>query len=414
MRRIALSLKLVIFLVLVSSYAIGADPAIDDWGSPPGSPPPYQTNDIYVDNDGDGVVDEPGEPSKGIKNRLHVVVRNLGTAAAEDVTVWIGYAPYGMGYPHTHFKEIATVSGVSLAASGSSGDEQNIDREWDLSDLTEDNGGLWPYPVDQFDHFCVRVVLTYASDTDGTNNDAQNNFSNVELALGESKSFAFMAVNPGDEKADASLIFSEISKEWKIKVDGVKNPDRFVLKAKEQKLLKLIVMPVAGEDLQVRKQPVDVSLKLNGEIVGGLSFVVTVKQDGSPGLETSGGTMSAYLIGTYDLRDANTILQIVNPTADHLLVLVVFFDDNEKRLREVKNELTPNDMVEIDVRKAEPGAKLGVVKIVSFDPRTKKPKAGLVGYRRHVSEKGISESLLHPIPAEVLVDDLPIIMGKQH
>jgi len=156
-------------------------------------------------------------------------------------------------------------------------------------------------------------------------------------------------------------------------------------------------------------------LSLNGRVVGGFSFVATVKKEEWSCPRPSGGTMSAYLIGTYDLRDANTILHIVNPTAHHLVVLVVFFDDDEKRLRELEFKLTPNDMEEIDVRRLGVDAKLGVVKIVSFDPRTREPKLGLVGYRRYVSARsGISESLLHPIGAEALKDDLPIIIGKQH
>ncbi len=415
MKRNASASILVTLLVIGGGTAMGADPAIDNWGSPPGSPPPWQTADIWVDNDGDWVPDEPGEPSKGIKNRLFAMVRNLDPDAVDNVSVWFGYAPYGFGYPHTHFKEITTVTGVSLSASGSTGDEKSIEVEWDLTDLTENNGGLWPYPVDQFDHFCVRVVVSHNNDSNGANNDAQNNFTNVELSAGESGGFSFMAVNPGERDARASMIFSKIPREWQIEVGGIKTPSDFVLKGGEQKLLKMLVTPTTAAALRHPTQPVDVALSLDGKIVGGFSFVATAKKEERPCPGHSGGTIGAYLIGTYDLRDANTILHIVNPTAHRLLVLVVFFDDDEERLRELWFELTPNDMEEIDVRRADIKAKLGVVKIVSFDPKTKEPKIGLVGYRRYTNgSSGVSESILHAISAEVLKDDLPIITGKGH
>lgn len=45
----------IFFLSCLFSFSLcyaGADPSIRDWGSPPGSPPLWQTSDIWVDNNG--------------------------------------------------------------------------------------------------------------------------------------------------------------------------------------------------------------------------------------------------------------------------------------------------------------------------------------------------------------------------
>lgn len=125
-----------------------------------------------------------------------------------------------------------------------------------------------------------------------------------------------------------------------------------------------------------------------------------------------GGMFSAYLVGTFDLRETNTVIQLVNPTSKYLDVRIVFFDDKESKLKCVKDSLSPNDYLEVDVRKLGLNAKLGVVKIVSM--MKTQPYPGLVGFQRKVSGKGmtmVSESNLAAVPMKVLLEgELEIIM----
>ncbi len=121
-----------------------------------------------------------------------------------------------------------------------------------------------------------------------------------------------------------------------------------------------------------------------------------------------GGSFSSYLVGTYDLRDTHTVFQIVNPTAGRLDVYIVFFDDAEKPLKCIKEKLTRNDFLEVDVKKVEPGAKFGVAKIVSL--RDKKPYFGIVGFQRNYFEKTFSETNLASVPGRILDEELKILM----
>ena len=182
-------------------------------------------------------------------------------------------------------------------------------------------------------------------------------------------------------------------------------------------MITLMIAPPEETNFEEMKQNVDISLRLKNKIVGGISFIATAKRNNEPqphfSFPPSGGILSPYLIGTYDLRRGNTFLHIVNPTAKHLRLYIAFFDDDEKLVKKIwEKNLTPNDIVEIDVRRASPGAKFGVVKIVSFNTKEKVPEVGIVGYQRHIFDKGgTSESNLSPIPAEILRDDLRFIFG---
>ena len=122
-----------------------------------------------------------------------------------------------------------------------------------------------------------------------------------------------------------------------------------------------------------------------------------------------GGSASCYLTGTYELRGgARTWLQIVNPTAHPMWVTALFFDDNEKPLVCVQQEMSPNDLWEIPVhenkRLSKPG--FGVVKVVSDRDG---PVVGVIGNQRIAFGKlhgpGISETGLHPIQPAIFKAD---------
>lgn len=128
-----------------------------------------------------------------------------------------------------------------------------------------------------------------------------------------------------------------------------------------------------------------------------------------------GGAFSPYLVGTYDQRAARTVLQIINPTAKDFEVYIAFFDDNEKPLKCVKEKLSHNDLLEIDVKKLELRANFGVVKIVSHIGG--KPVPGVVGFQRNYFTQvggrapfGVTESNLAAVPARILDGELKIIM----
>ncbi len=403
-----------LYLFSVSLGYAAPDPSIKDWGSPPGSPPPWQTTDIWVDNNGNGIPNEVGEPSKGIKNRLFAKVRNLGTTAANNVTVRFAYAPYGAwGWAsYSDFKEITSVTGVNLTQAGTSDAEKTIEVEWDLRDLSENNGGIWGgYTVGDFDHFCVWVKIEYAGDSDIGNNDARNNFTNVQTVFGQPYSLKFIVANPKKEKMNAELIMKGVPEDWKPSIKGVENYRKFVLKPKEYRLITLtFTPPLKGASERIR-QNVDISLKLNNKIIGGISFVATVEKEKPMAFTPSGGVLSPYLIGTFDMRDeAKTVLHIINPTAKNLRVMIAFFDDNEKPLKCIHDKLSPNDLLEMDVRKYELSSKFGVVKVVSLNEKEDTPETGLVGYQRHFFKgMGVTEAILQPIPTEILKDDLKYI-----
>ncbi|MFZ3138231.1 MAG: hypothetical protein WA126_12675 [Thermodesulfovibrionales bacterium] len=407
-------LSFVLSCFLASSGLTATDPSINDWGSPPGSPPPWQTTDIWTDNDGDGILNEAGEPSKGIKNRLFAKIRNLGSTSVSNITVRFAYAPYGAwgwaSYPD--FKEISAVTGINLTQAGTADAEKTIEVEWDLRDLSESNAGKWGgYTVGDFDHFCVWVKIEHSGDSNTSNNDARNNFTNVQTVFGQPYSLKFIVANPKKEKMNAELIIKGLPEDWKPSVKGVENHGNFVLKPREFRLLTLtFTPPLKGASERIKKN-VDISLKLNKDVAGGISFVATVEKERPIIFTPSGGILSPYIIGTFDSREgAKTILQIINPTAKYLRIMAAFFDDNEKPLKCIKDKLSPNDLLEIDVRKIELPAKFGVVKVVSLNEKEDIPETGLVGNQRiFFKEMGATETALHQIPAEILTDDLKYI-----
>ncbi|HEX2688522.1 MAG TPA: hypothetical protein VHN14_17955 [Kofleriaceae bacterium] len=157
----------------------------------------------------------------------------------------------------------------------------------------------------------------------------------------------------------------------------------------------------------------DVSLRLGGQVVGGVSFDITASKTLPILFPPSGGVLAPYMVGTWDLRDGRaTTLQLVNPTGQYIYALVVLFDDNEKPLKCVREKLSPNDLLELDVRRLVE-KDVGVAKVVSFNNSDfTTPTAGLIGYQRLLTRVGsLSEAPLHQIPAEILKGDLSLIQA---
>jgi len=128
----------------------------------------------------------------------------------------------------------------------------------------------------------------------------------------------------------------------------------------------------------------------------------------------SGGILSPYLVGSFDLRNGqNTIVQLINPTAHPHTACVALFNNLGKGLPPCQRvKINPNGMVEVNIRALEPRAKFGVVKVVSLMPEEKnEPENGLVGYQRQVMGQTFTECILQPVPVEILKEDLKRIIS---
>ena len=146
---------------------LGPDPMITPWGARTDHPPYWQSPDIYVKDAGGAIA----PPLKGQMNRLIALVTNIGDVDAIGVDVAFSFKPYGMGTSGNAEKTIGT-DNLDVAAGAS----VEVEIPWDLTNLADTNGGQWPLPLGNFDHFCVVVRLAHGPDVDTCNNAAQNNF----------------------------------------------------------------------------------------------------------------------------------------------------------------------------------------------------------------------------------------------
>lgn len=201
-----------------AGQSYGFDAAITPWGDITDEGPRWQSPDIYVLD----YADAPAEPLLNEHNRLFARVQNIGDVSGSDVRVRLSYAPFSTTYRHEHFKEIDTSSPFTLAA----GEVREVEVDWDLTDLDEDNGGLWPAVdgvsgIRAYNHFCVRAEILCTEETNDCNNTAQNNFTNVELGPGDTDEFAFIIACPWNEPAVGRLILEHrLPRSWMVTVDG--------------------------------------------------------------------------------------------------------------------------------------------------------------------------------------------------
>ena len=255
----------------------------------------WRTPDVFVDNNGNRIglidptvpgfkyyqnVDLSGEPTKGLSdNRLFAVIRNLGSPAANNVKVSFSYAPYGFVggtlYQHVHFKPIAEVL-VDLEAAGLPSAEKEVEVPWDLGDLSENNGGLWPAPLSYFNHFCVRVVTEHPSG----NKQTQHNFVNV-VGTSPFAPVSTVIVNNDKKEARFELVAPSLPQRWRLNVRGLGEKNLqvssrggapFTLRPGEERFVTLTL--IAGEEEKVQHS-VEVTLLRERQPVGGISFLAT-------------------------------------------------------------------------------------------------------------------------------------------
>lgn len=263
---------LCLFFIVFAGNAVLGFAGVDCWVTA-WSPPSYDTPDIWVDNNGNGV-QECEEPLLGKSdNLLQARIRNQGSDAAAVGTVFVSFyfAPYGMGYGPadlTHFKLIDT---VTVSAPIPAGGSRISGVDWDLSDLSYDHGGVWGgHQLGEFDHFCVRVVVECTGDTNPANNSAQKNFASVTCS---DCGFNFLIANPTENQVTARLVTTGLPEGWRQSIVGcgIKDVrDEFTLAPNEIKKARMTF--AHPDDAGEKDRTINIGLTLDGKPAGGLTF----------------------------------------------------------------------------------------------------------------------------------------------
>jgi hypothetical protein len=220
------------------------------------------------------------EPTKGLEdNRLFAAIENLGDLPADGVTIKFSYAPWGVigGVdPQLYFKSIATVSSVSFGAHA----RREVEVPWDLSNLSENNGGLWPASIEFFQHFCVQVSIDYSGDIDTGNNWTQHNYGYV-VSRSPFAPFPVMVTNSENKPKRYELVAENIPQNWKIRFRGLDQQGQgnfsglFTLEPGEGKVLTFTIMKEENDQQNRDKEIRDtiyITLRSEGKPIGGISF----------------------------------------------------------------------------------------------------------------------------------------------
>jgi hypothetical protein len=254
------------------SDPVGPDLAITPWGSVTGQGPAWQSPDIFVVDNANNVVNA----KQGIINGLRARIRNLGNAAAIGPTVRVTYAPYSIGLTAADFKEIAAPAlNFATAGDASGNDVIVVPAQWDLTNPSEDNGGLWPMPISSFQHFCVRVAAEFSADINQSNNVAQTNF--VDVAEDCCRPFRFLIGNAFERDVRARLVIDPLPRGYSVKVEaGRKNRNTLLLRPKEIRVATAQFVRPAGVEKERRTSDVvgSISMRVGNELIGGLSVLL--------------------------------------------------------------------------------------------------------------------------------------------
>ena len=108
-----------------------------------------------------------------------------------------------------------------------------VPAQWDLTNPSENNGGIWPMPISSFQHFCVKVDVELSADVNQSNNAAQTNF--VDLTADCCRPFRFLVGNPFERDITARLVIDPLPKGYSVKLEGGggEQGNPFVLRARE-------------------------------------------------------------------------------------------------------------------------------------------------------------------------------------
>jgi hypothetical protein len=179
--------------------ATGVDLAITPWGAVTGVGATWQSPDIFVVNGSGTEINA----ELGVVNLLRARIRNLGNAAATGAVVKFYFTTwYASSIPTSDFELIGSVT-VNVPAGGA---PQIVPINWNMTNLSDTNGGKWPAPISTFNHFCVRVEIDYPSDINLSNNDAQSNFLDVTVATAPIGPIHFIIKNPLKTAANLQIV----------------------------------------------------------------------------------------------------------------------------------------------------------------------------------------------------------------
>ncbi|MEA2689166.1 MAG: hypothetical protein QOD51_1773 [Candidatus Eremiobacteraeota bacterium] len=245
----------------------GPDLFVTPWGYVSAQGPLWQTPDIFVVDSSNNVT----VAHKNVHNNLRARVTNIGTGAANDASVQFSFAPSGMGLQSTAFENIG--SPVSLSAPAASS-PQVVPTDWFL-DPNDTNGGAWGgHLVSEFDHFCVHVVVSSASDINVSNNAAYDNFVNVSArAL---KPMKFLVGNPFDRDVEATVVTDALPAGYAARISDIPEGGKISLKRGEVRLASIALSRPPDYETQRRERDVvaNASLVIDGRSVGGISYLI--------------------------------------------------------------------------------------------------------------------------------------------
>jgi hypothetical protein len=124
--------------------------------------------DIYVDNDLDGLAD--GTVFFNFDNKLHIRLHNKGNLDADNIGVEFWYQDASGGLSSTAWLPVRNTGGIIQSLSGLSL-VQGSSNAWSV-DWSPVSSGI-------SNHFCIRAIVTVASDPNTDNKRVLSNFGNV-------------------------------------------------------------------------------------------------------------------------------------------------------------------------------------------------------------------------------------------
>jgi hypothetical protein len=399
--------------------------------------PPYQPAPTAATFD--GLTDETPSAAPGAINRVYVRVRNRGPVTADSVVVKLHWTQFGTALPalladywtafpansadttQWHPLNCAgttsptctltnlTYSGSSVAGTGA-----------DAAQIVQFDFPAPPIDPALANHFCLLAMADSPQDpispgskasfvvdgiTPTDNNVTHRNYHDLSTDASDDFVERFFVRNPTDRRLRAVLRLHAPPR-WKVGLDHFGFDQPFELKPHQEVLVTArLALPAPGErgEITIHQERLDKRPLL----MGGLTYRF------APAAGIPAGAVSAYLVGTYDLRNnAQTLLHLVNPTAKHLRVVLAFFGDDERPLKCQRERLSPNDLLELDVRKLKLKTPLGVVKVVALHEREDTPEIGLVGNQRiTLKGTGVTETGLHAVAPQGLVAELKRILS---
>ena len=393
--------------------------------------PPYAT--APTASTFDSFNDETPSAVAGQVNRVYVRARNRGPVTATSVTVKLHWTQFGTALPALPAdfwtawpaNSTNTTQWHPLNCAGTSSSTCTISNLVYSGSSVAGTAGdgaqivQFDFPAPPIDpllanHFCLLAMIDSSQDpisaaskatfvvdaiTPNDNNVTHRNYLNLSSEDSDSFTESFFVRNPY-ETVMRTVLRLQSPENWKVQLDRFGFGQPFELEpGKEVLVTAHFNLPAMGERGEIT---------IGQERFDGKRFVPlgAVNYRLSPKVTATGsiGGASSYLVGTFDQRkEARTRLHIVNPTATGLRVLLAFFDDNEKLLKCVREQLSPNDLLELDIKKLELDSQFGVVKVLALNKRADIPQVGIVGNQRiRFSGSGVSETGLHPIQPDLI------------